>query len=89
MAVTTIGQREGPAQYPGQALVTTSVKPPIKGLAAQASGPTSSTGVGGGRGKIPEARGTTILQPVEKRPQTRYVRQNESTEKYVTDNRAR
>ena len=66
-------QKEGPAQSPGQALVTTtSVKPPIKVLAAQASGPTSSTGVGGGV-QMPETRGTAILQP----------------EKYVTDDRAR
>ena len=88
MVVTTIEQREGPAQYPGQALVTTSVKPPIKGLQHKPLDQSQPPGLGE-RGQIPEARGTTILQPVEERPQTQYVRQNESTGKYVTDNRAR
>ena len=35
------------------------------------------------QGWTQEARGTTILQLVERRPQTQKVRQNETTEKYV------
>ena len=55
----------GPTQFLGQALITiTPIKPPIKGITAQASGSTSPT-----RGQTPEARGTTILQPAESRPQ--------------------
>ena len=50
----------------------------------QASGPTSPT-----RGQTQEARRTTILQPVERKPQTQKVRQNETTEKYVADSGTR
>ena len=82
--MTTTEQR-GPAQYPGQALVTTTpIKPPIKGIMAQASRPTSPT-----RGQTPEARETTILQPVERRPQTQQIRQSETIKKYVANERAR
>ena len=51
---------------------------------AQAPGQTSPT-----RGQTSEARGTTTLQPAERRQQTQYVRQNEMTEKYVEDKVAR
>ena len=51
---------------------------------AQAPGPTSPT-----RGQTPEARGIMILQPVERRPQTQKVRQNEMTEKYVVNEETR
>ena len=36
-------------------------------------------------GQTPEARGTTVLQPAEQRPQTQKVRQNEMAEDYVPD----
>ena len=65
--VTTTEQRGRAVQYPGQALVPkTPVKPLIKGIAAQASGPTLPT-----RGQALEARGTMIFQSVERRPQTK------------------
>ena len=56
----------------GQAQVPPTRKP------AQAPGPSSPT-----RGQTPEARGTTVLQSAEQRPQTQRVRQNETAEKYV------
>ena len=65
-AVTSTEQRGRAVQYPGQALVhKTPVKPLIKGITAQASGPTLPT-----RGQTLEARGIMILLPAEKRPQT-------------------
>ena len=43
-AVKTTEQRGSPAQYPGQALATTTpTKPPIRGKMVPASGPTSNT----------------------------------------------
>ena len=54
----------GHAQYPGQALVTRAlINPPIKRIVAQTSG--SDT-----RDQTPETRGTIIVQPAERRPQT-------------------
>ena len=61
---------------------TTSVQasvPPTR-KPTQASGPTSAT-----REQTPEEGGTTNLQPAERRPQTKEVRQNETAEKYVSD----
>ena len=65
-AVTTTEQRGRAVQYPGQALAPqTPAKFLIKGITAQASGPTLPT-----RGQTLEARGTMIFQSVERRPQT-------------------
>ena len=58
----------------GQAPVSPTRKP------TQAPGPTSPT-----REPTPETRGTAILQPVERRPQTQKVRLNEMTEKYIAN----
>ena len=48
-SVTTPAQRGGSAQYPGQALLTTTPKKfPIKVITAQTLGTNSPTGGGGG-----------------------------------------
>ena len=57
---------------------------PDQEIRAQTSGPTSPT-----RGQTPGARGTRILQPAERRPQTQNMRQNERTKKYVVEEGAR
>ena len=72
MVLPTRGNRPS-STHRGQAPVPPTRKP------AQAPGPTSPT-----RGQTPEARGTTILQPVERRPQREKVRQK-TAEKYVPD----
>ena len=72
-------EEKDPAPLPrGQAPVLPKRKP------AQAPGPTTPT-----RGQTLEARGTTVLQPVERRPQTQKFRQSEIIEKYVAKNGTR
>ena len=64
--MTTTELRDGPDQYVEQALVTTTqIKPATKGTMEKASGQNSPTSR-----KISNVRGTTILQPEERRPQT-------------------
>ena len=40
-------------------------------------------------GQTPKTTGTTNLQPVKRRPQTQYVKENEKTEKYTADEGAK
>ena len=60
----------------------TPVKPPNEAITPQAS--TSNLP---SRQQKPKARGSTILQSADRRPQK--VRQNEMTERYVADKGAR
>lgn len=57
-------------------------KSPNKVITPQASRPNLPS-----REQKPKARGTTVLQSADRRPQK--VRQNEMTERYVADKQAR
>lgn len=46
------------------------------------------TGVTPPTGKTPEIRGTTILQAIERRPQTQQIKQNETTENHSANEEA-
>ena len=74
-----------PAGGQGRAPPTRTQAPvPSTKKPTQATEPTSPTG-----GQKPKSMGTMNLQPVKRRPQTQYVKQNEKTEKYAADEGAR
>lgn len=78
-AVTITEQSRGSTQNPRHALLTvTPVKSPNEAITPQTSRPNLPS-----REQKPKARGSTILQSADRRPQK--VRQSEMTERYVAD----